>query len=174
MHFRRRLAGLVGGVVLLVGAMLALAAPAQAYDPNPSVNRYYYQTSDCPCSGGNLSDPFDGTYFQNDAGGTAVKLELYQGGWFIGKVEFHPNDEKLWVYDTRNDGDSYYVRVQYAYNGTTHSLGTFSPPGTSEVVDYSTLDFDIPEGAFVDLMLYDGSGHTDFFGGAYGTASAVA
>ncbi|MFB6550429.1 hypothetical protein [Streptomyces sp. NPDC056405] len=47
-------------------------------------------------------------------------MELNDAGWFIGKVEFHPDDEKLWVYDTRNDGDTFYVAVGYSSGITVY------------------------------------------------------
>jgi hypothetical protein len=89
-------------------------------------------------------------------------------------VEFHPNDEKLWVYDTSNDGDTFYVKVGYSSGGTYHNLGTFAAPGTSAVVDYSIHDFDLPEGATVDISVYDDAGLTDLIGAARGTGSAIA
>ncbi|MFJ6464151.1 hypothetical protein ACIQM0_24500 [Streptomyces sp. NPDC091387] len=174
MRNKQRIAGLFTGMALLAGALAATAAPAQAYSPNPTVKTYYRDTGKCPCSGGTLGDPFDGTYFQRDPGGYAVKMELSAGDWFIGKVEFHPNDEKLYVYDTRNDGDTFYVHVQYSYKGSTHNLGTHSAPGTSAVVDRGIWDFDIPEGAYVDITVYDGAGMTDYIGGATGTGGAIA
>ncbi|MFD3497379.1 hypothetical protein [Streptomyces sp. NPDC058678] len=174
MSFKRRLPGLLAGTGLVVGALCATAAPAQAYSPNPGLAKYYYDTDNCPCSGGNLTDPFDGTYFADDAGGLAVKMELNDDGWFVGKVEFHPYDEKLWVYDTRNDGDGFFVAVGYSSGGSYHDLGTFSAPGTSEVVDVTVKDFDIPDGASVDISVYDESGRTDLIGAARGTGAAIA
>ncbi|WP_217146006.1 hypothetical protein [Streptomyces sp. AC627_RSS907] len=170
----KRFMGLATGALLAAGALLATAAPAEAYDPDPSVSTYYRDTDTCPCSGGTLTDPFDDTYFAHDAGGTAVKMELNDGGSFVGKVEFHPNDEKLWVYDTKNDGDTFYVAVGYASGGSYHDLGTFSAPGTSETMDLTVKDFDIPEGAYVDITVYDGAGRTDHIAAARGTGGAVA
>ncbi|MEV3858092.1 hypothetical protein AB0J38_27640 [Streptomyces sp. NPDC050095] len=172
---RRRLGALFAGAALATTALLATGtAPAQAYGPNPKVSAYYRDTAHCPCSGGTLTDPFDGTYFAKDPGGYAVKLELNQGGSFIGKVEFHPNDERLWVYDTKNDGDAFYVHLSYTAGGTTHNLGTYTAPGTTAVLDKLVKDFDIPEGAGVDISVYDDPALTDYIGGARGTAGAVA
>ncbi|MCZ9354931.1 hypothetical protein NGM36_35090 [Streptomyces mutabilis] len=170
----RRFRGLVTGALLAAGALFATAAPAQAYDPDPGVSMYYRDTDGCPCSGGTLTDPFDGTHFAHDAGGLAVKMELDDAGWFVGKVEFHPNDEKLWVYDTKNDGDTFYVAVGYSSGGSYHDLGTFSAPGTSDTVDLTVKDLDIPDGAYVDITLYDGSGRADYIAAARGTGAAVA
>ncbi|MFH8801299.1 hypothetical protein ACH4F6_17140 [Streptomyces sp. NPDC017936] len=169
-----RVTGPLAGAALGAVALFATAAPAQAYSPNPALQAYYYDTDACPCSGGNLTDPFDGTSFANDAGGYAVKMELVDAGAFVGKVEFHPNDEKLWVYDTANDGDTYYVKVGYSSGGTYHDLGTVSAPGTSAVVDKSVKDFDLPEGATVDISVYDDAALTDLIGAARGTGAAVA
>ncbi|KPI24904.1 hypothetical protein OV320_8109 [Actinobacteria bacterium OV320] len=174
MSIIRRFTGLLAGAALGAGALFAAAAPAQAYSPNPVFQAYYYDTDNCPCSGGNLTDPFDNTYFANDAGGQAVKMELTSSGAFVGKVEFHPNDEKLWVYDTANDGDTYYVKVGYTSGGVSHNLGTFSPPGTTAVLDYQVIDFDLPEGAYVDISVYDDAALTDLIGAALGTGSAIA
>ncbi|MEU0344117.1 hypothetical protein ABZ092_35525 [Streptomyces bobili] len=169
-----RFAGLLAGAALGAEALVATASPAQAYSPNPTFSSYYYDTDNCPCSGGNLADPVDGTYFLNDAGGYAVKMELVRSGAFVGKVEFHPNDEKLWVYDASNVGDTFCVRVGYSSGGTSHHLGTFAAPGTSAVMDCSIQDFDLPEGATVDISVYDEAGLTDLIGAARGTGSAIA
>ncbi|MDX2679905.1 hypothetical protein [Streptomyces soliscabiei] len=169
-----RFTGLLAGAALGAGALSATAAPAQAYSPNPQFHAYYYDTDTCPCSGGNLTDPFDNTTFAQDAGGYAVKMEMINSGAFVGKVEFHPNDEKLWLYDTANDGDTYYVKVSYTSGGTTHNLGTFSPPGTTAVLDYEVEDFDLPEGAYVDISVYDDAALTDLIGAARGTGAAIA
>ncbi|MFE9771754.1 hypothetical protein ACFYOV_08810 [Streptomyces sp. NPDC005931] len=175
MNLGRRLTGLLAGAALAAGtALFGAAAPAQAYSPNPAVSTYYRDTDTCPCSGGTLTDPFDGTYFAHDAGGLAVKMELNASGWFVGKVEFHPYDEKLWVYDTRNDGDGFEVTIGYSYGGSYHDLGTHAAPGTSEVVDVTVKDFDIPEGASVDISVYDGSGRSDLIAAARGTGAATA
>ncbi|AWT46031.1 MULTISPECIES: hypothetical protein [Streptomyces] len=174
MSITRRLTGLLAAAAGAVALLAGTTAPAQAYSPNPAFSKYYYDTDSCPCSGGNLTDPFDNTYFAYDAGGLAVKMELVSGGAFVGKVEFHPNDEKLWVYDTRNDGDSFYVTIGYASGGTYHSLGTVSPPGTDEVVDLTVKDYDIPDGASVDISVYDDAGPSDLIGAARGTGAAVA
>ena len=98
-----KLTGAVAGLGLIAGSLLTISTPAQAYSPDPGTTKYHRNTTDCPCS---LPDQFDGTYFDQDPGGQGLKIELRDNtGWFVGKVEFHPLDEKLWVYDTRNDGE---------------------------------------------------------------------
>ncbi|MQY14424.1 hypothetical protein SRB5_45910 [Streptomyces sp. RB5] len=172
MGVRHRTAGLLAGTALVTGALLAAAGPAGAYSPNPTGRVQYRDTDTCPCS---LSDPFDGTYFEQDAGGSAVKIELIDSaGRYLGKVEFHPYDEKLWVYDTLNDGDGFSTNITYWSGGTAHDLGTYSPAGTDAVMDYTVKDFDIPEGASVDIQVYDDAGRTDYVAGARGTGSATA
>ncbi|WP_406422583.1 hypothetical protein OH809_10940 [Streptomyces sp. NBC_00873] len=94
-------------------------------------------------------------------------------GWYIGKVEFHPYGEKLWVYDTRNDGDAYYVHVavdNHDGNGLT-GWNVYTPPGTSNVVDYSAYSLgNVNEGADIRIRVYDDSGLTDLITTAWGVA----
>ncbi|RFU84701.1 hypothetical protein DY218_21140 [Streptomyces triticagri] len=164
----RRAPLLLAGAAVTTGALLAGAAPAQAYSPNPTPTSHTRDTDNCPCS---LSDPFDGTYFQHDAGGKALKVELRDGSWFIGKVEFHPQGEKLWVYDTKNDNDTIYVRLSYRYKGVTSGLyGPYKAPGTSKTVDHTVKDFDIPEGADVLVYFYDSRDRSDYIGSGHAVA----
>lgn len=173
MHLRKRTAGLAAGTAAMVAAaVLGTALPAQAYDPDPTYTSIGRDTDSCPCSGGNLTDPFDGTYFKYDAGGYARKVELYKGDWFIGKVEFHPSGEKLWIYDTKNDGDTFYVRMwvdNHDGHGNT-GWGTWAAPGTSAVMDYRTVDLrNVAEGATVKMGLYDDAATTDLITTVYAT-----
>ncbi|WP_329182872.1 hypothetical protein [Actinacidiphila glaucinigra] len=160
---RPRMVGLSAGVTIATAALLGtVVAPAQAYSPNPSASISYRDTDNCPCT---LSDPFDGTYFQYDAGGYAAKIELRDAsGSYISKVEFHPYDEKLWVYDTKNDGDSVYVSVYWwDASGNPHAVGpNITPTGTDAVVDYVVYNLDIAEGTPVSIDVYDGSGYSDY------------
>ncbi|MEU6845015.1 hypothetical protein ABZ930_24400 [Streptomyces sp. NPDC046716] len=172
--WRRRAALGAAALLSAAGALAAATAPAQAYGPNPKVAAVYRDTGTCPCRGGALTDPYGGTSFARDPGGYAVKLELTRGRSFVGKVEFHPDGEKLRVYDTKNDDDTFYVHVTYTSGRTTHDLGTYTAPGTAAVVDHMTKDFDIPEGAGVDISVYDDARLTDYIGGARGTGGAVA
>ncbi|MBC9712786.1 hypothetical protein H9Y04_09395 [Streptomyces sp. TRM66268-LWL] len=173
MQFKAKAAGLAAGVAALTASLIGGALPAQAYDPDPTVSSYSRDTDTCPCSGGTLGDPFDGTYFEYDAGGTARKLELYSGDWFVGKVEFHPYQQKLWVYDTKNDGDTFYVHVAVD-NHDGHGLtgwGQYKAPGTSAVMDYETFTLrNVSEGASIRIRVFDDEHHTDLIATAYGTA----
>ncbi|MFJ4717243.1 hypothetical protein [Streptomyces sp. NPDC088785] len=171
----RRRAALAAALLSVAGPLAALpAAPARAYSPDPAVTAVYRDTGTCPCRGGALTDPFDGTTFARDPGGYAVKLELTRGSSFVGKVEFHPDGERLRVYDTKNDHDTFYVHVTYTDHRAVHDLGTYTPPGTAAVADRTVKDFDIPEGAGVDIAVYDDARLTDLIGAARGTGGAVA
>ncbi|EHN79907.1 hypothetical protein ACWDF1_09735 [Streptomyces coelicoflavus] len=161
MRIRRQLGALLTGAVLTAGAALGTVAPAQAYNPDPRVTFKYVDTDNCPCS---VGDPYDGTYFRHDPGGKAVKINLYHpdsGAW-LGKVEFHPYGEKLWVYDTKNDGDTFYVQLQYASVTNVYPVGpVVSAPGTSAAVEYTTYDYNLDEGGAVHVSVYDDAGKDD-------------
>lgn len=171
MRVRRLIAGLAAGAGLVAGALLGPATMAQAYSPNPSTDSYSYRTVDCPCSEDDfdaLDDPFGGTTFSADDGGTAVKVELYDDtDWFVGKVEFHPRGEHLRIYDTRNDDDTFYVSVTVFHDGVAEYLGTYRPPGSSSVVDMRDLVVPLAEGDTVSFSLYDDADRDDRFGGTY-------
>ena len=164
-HLGRRITGVLAGSVMIAGSLIACSAPAQAYSPDPTGHVYHRNTTDCPCSGGTLADPFDGTYFAYDPGGVALKIELNGHGnnWFVGKVEFHPLDEKLWVYDTRTDGDGFYVTLSYYRTDGRHIvLGNFTAPSTSAVADKSVYNLSLPEGTLVTVRVYDDASRKDW------------
>ncbi|QDP96173.1 hypothetical protein FOE78_09895 [Microlunatus elymi] len=164
----RRVAAAVTGAALVAGSVISMTAPAQAYNPDPSVKSIKVNTSGCGCR---LNDPFDDTYFEKDAGGTGLKMELRKDGWYVGKVEFHPADEILYFYDTRNDGDGYYGILRW-FNTDNNRWVTiyFAPPSTSKVVDQDHYNLDIPEGKKVYIELYDNSSRTDFIKSATAVA----
>ncbi len=157
----RVIARIVCGLSLVAPAVTTSATLAQAYSPDPDVWAHYRNTSDCPCSGGSLGDPFDGTYFKRDAGGRAVKIEMVHSSRFVGKIEFHPYDEQLWLYDTRNDGDTFYVEIQVAYDGYHTFFDRYRVRGTSKVVDKRVVDLSLREGSDVAVRVYDASSYTD-------------
>ncbi|GAA1659900.1 hypothetical protein GCM10009830_01170 [Glycomyces endophyticus] len=88
----------------LTSSMAVTAAAAASSDVKAA---YLYPRADrfdtdlCPCT---VPDDWDGTYFEHDAGGYAVKLYMFDGLELAGKVEFHPQDERVYVYDTLVDG----------------------------------------------------------------------
>ncbi|MGY0067033.1 hypothetical protein ACWZEH_09400 [Streptomyces sp. QTS137] len=159
MRIRNRAAALTSGTTLAAGVLLATVAtaPAQAYSPNPTTYVTTRATDNCPCTHGDL---IDGTYFQKDVGGKGVKIlaTVGQPSNIVGKVEFHPLGEKLWIYDTKNDGDALYAVVEYVVNGSTVTKGPYKAPGTTKAIDVRTVDLDIAENKGVTVRLYDGNG----------------
>ncbi|MEV6109397.1 hypothetical protein AB0M28_32525 [Streptomyces sp. NPDC051940] len=159
MRFMRRAAGLAAGAGLLAGAAVGTAAPAHAFGSELTWSAYTYDTDDCPCT---LIDPIDNTYFQYDAGGKAVKVSFRVSGSYTGKMEFHPSGEKIWLYDSKADGDTYYLRFSYTVpgGGDTVTSSVYSPRGGVG----PTVDLDIPEGWPVTVTVYDDAAGTDRIG----------
>ncbi|MFC7814046.1 MULTISPECIES: hypothetical protein [unclassified Streptomyces] len=152
--------------MLAAGTLLTTvtAAPAQAYDPDPTTYVTRQATDNCPCTHGDL---IDGTYFHKDAGGVGVKILATVGkaSNIVGKVEFHPLDEKLWIYDTKNDGDALYAQVTWSGGGSQ----VYKAPGTAKSIDVRTVDLNIPEDTYVSVKLFDGNG-TDLIQSTQGRA----
>ncbi|MFH9569598.1 hypothetical protein [Streptomyces sp. NPDC017230] len=161
MRIRRQLGALLTGALLTVGTALGTATSAQAYNPDPRATFKYVDTDNCPCS---VGDSYDGTYFRHDPDGKAVKINLYHpdsGAW-LGKIEWHPYGEKLWVYDTRNDGDTFYVQLTFSTVSNIYPVGPLvSAPGTSAAVEYTTQDYNLSEGAGYHISVYDDAGKDD-------------
>ncbi|WP_370617542.1 hypothetical protein [Mumia sp. Pv 4-285] len=163
-----RVAAAVGATVL---AGTLLASPADAYGDvrvnnvqvidtstcevnHPSQAKYVYKVN----GGCSVPDSADGTFFQRDGGGppyqaAAAKTEIYTKGVLRGKVEFHPYGEKVWIYDTSNDGDTLWFRI--VNDDTNRSLGDYRPPGTSAKLDHRVIDLDLPETTDVRIEVYD-------------------
>jgi hypothetical protein len=99
-----------------------------------------------------LDDPFDDTFFLKDAGGVAIKVEVYSGGVMVAKTEFHPLGEELWIYDTRNDGDTVYA-MGHTGDRTSPVLGT---SGGDNVLEWATYDDEGQEGDMYAVNLFDG------------------
>ncbi|HEY9292599.1 MAG TPA: hypothetical protein VIP98_15055 [Microlunatus sp.] len=145
-----------GGVL---AAGLSATTPAQAYPNSELSYRYaYVNTSDCSLVAGNLKvdakysngcllkDSIDDTFFRKDSGGRALKVTVYRGSSLVSKFEFHPLDEKLWIYDNSNDHDTIYATVAEGYYGYAYG----APAKGKTVVDYN---FD--ENDYKRLTLYD-------------------
>ncbi|MGY0491675.1 hypothetical protein [Streptomyces sp. WG-D5] len=149
----RRLARILTGAALAVGALVgAAAAPAAAHDPNPEAAVTY----------------------QDTGGGVGVRVALTQGPEFLGEVRFDPARQQLRILDATNDGDTFYVHVSSTRGGVTHNLGTYSAPGSEAPVDSVVKDFDVPRGTPLDIEVYDDAALTDYIGGARGTGAAIA
>ncbi|SDD54517.1 hypothetical protein [Glycomyces harbinensis] len=125
----------------------SLAGSTAAADPGDVTVASYtaegavYDTDSCPCS---LPDSWDGTYFEHDAGGYAVKLWMFnEYSRLAGKVEFHPQGEFLYVYDTLADG----IVINVTVNGTTYAANGASP-----------YNLDFPEGRYILVDMYASNG----------------
>jgi hypothetical protein len=158
---RPLLAGILTVLALVTSA--AFAGPAQAYPDNALRVRWaLVDTSNChkidggltviaQPAGCRLNDSADNTFFKKDAGGRALKIELYLGNTMVGKVEWHPFGEKLWVYDTRNDDDTLYYEPIICVPGRECSFGV----GYSGANTDNPVDFELPEGSAVGILVWD-------------------
>lgn len=164
------------GLLAVLGVVASLgvaAGPASAYSPNPTTVVATRNTSDCPCS---IADTADGTFFEHDPGGKAVKISLFDNGEMVAKVEFHPNGEYLWIYDTEGDGDSIYVTLtaEYSTLGLPDtrfpSSGAYKSPSAGSNYGFRVENLSIEEGIPVTIRVYDGSGPSDHIVTASGTA----
>ncbi|MCP2329532.1 hypothetical protein HDA40_008039 [Hamadaea flava] len=160
---RRTLVGAVLTVLAVLGSLLVVPSPAQAYG-TLTVKFAVVDTGNCARVRGNLPvtkvtggcmlyDSFDDTYFKTDPGGVAVKIEMYDSSGMVAKVEFHPDDELLWIYDTRNDGDTVYVYVDSYWNNWIY--GPFHAEGTDNVLDYEVVDLSFDEGTSLGIGVKD-------------------
>ncbi|MER8041417.1 hypothetical protein [Streptomyces sp. NPDC094032] len=144
MDLRRTSAALLAAAGVITGALLTTAAPAQAYG-TLDVRNARVDTGNCARLSGTLTvtpatygcylyDSVDDTYFVKDAGGEAAKIELRNGGTLVSKVEFHPYDRNLWIYDTSNDGDTVYVRLYSTKRAQWSPV--YYAKGTDAAIDY--------------------------------------
>lgn len=155
----RTITSLVGAVSAAIAATTVAATPASAYDPDPRVIQDdATHTQYCPCR---FSDDLDGTYFKKDVGGVGRKVVFGHSSQYpLAKVEFHPYDEILLMYDVANDGDGLYYKVSYEGDGGRY--GVYTTPGTSDPWDVRRVDLDIPEGREVTITVYDDIKLTDW------------
>lgn len=142
---KRRLMALLSAPLVMAGMVVAPASTAQAHD-NVWVDEHSRDTENCGCY---LPDEYDGTFFDYDDGGTAYKGEIYSGQDMVGKVEFHPYGDKLWVYDTRANGDGLYFAMSWWEDGRTRQVYSETPSGSH------VKDLDIPEGKIVYIHVWD-------------------
>lgn len=163
MNARRKTAFALTSAAAMAGILFGTAAPAQAYG-TLDIRYARVDTDDCtrlsgtltvtPAGGGcYLYDSVDHTYFEKDAGGEALKVELRNGGTLVSKVEFHPNGEKLYAYDTAADGDTVYVQLWTATHGSSDRFRAVGSP--------SPIGFSFAEGENVLVKIYDDAAGTD-------------
>ncbi|WP_338898737.1 hypothetical protein WBG99_26725 [Streptomyces sp. TG1A-60] len=160
MKMRNRvITSLVGAVSTAIAVVAMTAAPANAYNPDPRVIQHDAQhTVYCPCR---FNDDIDGTYFKKDDGGLGTKTVFGNAsGYALAKVEFHPYDEIVLMYDVANDGDGLYYKVSYEGDGGRYGL--YTPPGTSAAWDTRKVNLDIPEGRKVTITVYDDRAMNDW------------
>lgn len=142
---KRRLMAALSAPLVMAGLVMAPATTAQAHD-NISVEDAWRDTSKCWCY---LPDSYDGTYFQHDSGGVAYKGEIYSGQEMVGKVEFHPHDDTVWLYDTKANGDALYLAAEWMEDGSRKTAHMKSKSGAY------VNDLDIPEGTTVTIRVWD-------------------
>lgn len=152
----RKLAGLAAGAGMVAVSLTAMTTPAQAYSPNPDPAVDSTKTGDCPCRYG---DVIDGTYFKKDKGGQAVKIGLWDSGNYVGKVEFHPYGEHLYIYDNQRDGDSFYVTLAY-YGDDGRPVRT-GPMQAGTTMDDIHSDLSYDEGERITVSVYDSDDPSD-------------
>jgi hypothetical protein len=134
----------VPAALAALGCVAVSAPPASAVHERVTTNTQKTQTSGCPCT---LPDEYDGTYYLRDSGGMGAKLRIYSKGRLAGKAEFHPQGEKLWIYDTLANDDAIYYQIRW---GTAKLV--FKVPSGKK---YATIDLDIAEGTPVTVTAWD-------------------
>ncbi|GGS11418.1 hypothetical protein GCM10010221_04590 [Streptomyces parvus] len=162
----RAIASLAATASAAATVVAMTATPANAYGDLPVVGRESTGTDYCPCR---YNDMIDGTYFHKDVGGTGFKvIHGNASRHAVAKVEFHPYDEILYVYDVKNDGDTLYYKV--SYEGDGGKWGLYAAPSTSNVIDIRKVNLDIPEGRRVTVTVYDDKAMKEKVYTIYGTA----
>jgi hypothetical protein len=190
-RWRRSLTSATIACLTATSAAAVIADPATAAVPDFTYRYAIVDTDNCYSADGQipvhderpagcrLNDAIDGTFFHLDADAVAFKIVFREGDEIVAKFEFHPYDEVLWAYDTRNDGAADSIRLTLQVdppNAPPYYLGPFFAPGTDAVVDIGVFDLnppsrDIPEGSWIytDFWIYDGDTH-NIDGYAWGMA----
>jgi hypothetical protein len=167
MHIGR--IGAAAGVMTLA-ALITGAGPVQAYDPDPEARSAYVVTPSCSATGELdvdeitdtyciLNDSWDRTLFNRNDSGRALKIQLHKGSAMVGKIEFHPLGEELWVYDTSNDGDTFYVTV--CVLADTGQCRNRQGPYRGPVNGSQVVDLAYEEGTNLRFTLWDDDELTD-------------
>ncbi|USQ79954.1 hypothetical protein NF556_20600 [Ornithinimicrobium faecis] len=154
----------VAAPLALGAAVIGPASTAQAHDGAWSSSEWR-DTSSCWCE---LPDEWDGTYFQKDKGGEAAKMRFYTAGdQLAGKVEFHPQGEKVYVYDTLANSDAWYVQVSWTDDNGRSKYAYIDPPSGG---NYTYEDLSIPDGHTVTIKIFDDGWGDDHFRTIHGRA----
>ena len=154
----------VAAPLALGAAVIGPATTAQAHDGVWTDNEWR-NTSNCWCE---LPDEWDGTYFQKDKGGEAVKTRMYNGNdQLAGKVEFHPYGEQVYVYDTLANSDAWYVQVSWVDENGRDKYTYIDPPSGG---NYTYENLSIPDGHTVTIKIFDDGWGQDHVKTIYGIA----
>jgi hypothetical protein len=151
--------------VVVVAALMAVPRPAAAYDPDPSVywitqnagtcNKILgeypgdlFTWGDLAGAGCYINGTAPDVIFGLDAGGHNAVFELwaYRGG-MIGEIVFKALGEWLYIADTANDGDTFYVWID--------GHGPYFVQGTSNPTDDNFFDLDFAEGSTHVIKITD-------------------
>lgn len=173
-------------IITMVSWVFVAPSPAQAYGDELGFQSAAVNTWSCNTIWGGFTgysiyetggvcyngDEVDGTWWTPDRGGNGIKIVLRDyrsnNNQMLGKVEWHPHGEHLWLYDTKNDGDTFYVCVSFTNDWAGACL---RPPGTSAAIDYRDFNFDRPEGLGVTIKVYDDQNQTDLITATYNSGT---
>jgi hypothetical protein len=183
MRKRRFVLGSALTFLALLVSSVGAASPAQAYG---EIDRHFAEVNTGNCdlisgdltpiefpAGCRLNDSADDTFFLKDAGGIGAKVQIHlRNGPMVAKVEFHPYGEKLWIYDTRNDSDTIYVKVcvENAAGTCVNLPPCYSVTGTGDPIDKRIVDLSVAEGRLVAFSIFDESNCTDLLAFSSGRA----
>ncbi len=165
--------------VAVIAALLAVPRPAAAYNPDPSV--YWITQNAGTCDRDLASYPGDlfswgalggaGCYikgstpesiYESDPNSQNAAFELwaYRGG-LIGVISFEAHGEWLYVADTANDGDTFYVWVD--------GKGPYYVPGTSNPTDDDFFNLSLTDGVRYSIKITDDKDGNDVIASSSGT-----
>ncbi len=104
----------------------------------------------------------DDTLLRWDEGSIGLKVELhYPGRGQVAKVEFHPLDEFLVLYDQYSDSDGIYVTLCRPDPYTPDCFTVRGPYASSGLVKREIDMADLPDGTTYVLRIWDDSGPAD-------------
>lgn len=161
-------------VSVIFEGVLSISGTALAYGENElKVTEILFDATDCDVEDieGDMEvidfghycrvvDGADDAFFRLDSNSTAYKANFYDSSDdLVAKVEFHPYGEHLWVYDTKDDGDTIYVVICEKEIGTCY--GPYSAPGTGEEFEFIHQNFDFKEHEEILILVYDDLEITD-------------